>query len=48
MAPASRGTEIVPRAGRFHVMDFPIIALSEVEGTVFLLFHNSVFLFLLS
>jgi hypothetical protein len=34
MAPASRGTEIVPRAGRFHVMDFPIIALSEVEGTV--------------
>ncbi|MCU0946744.1 MAG: hypothetical protein MUF47_00620 [Porphyrobacter sp.] len=34
MAPASRGVEIVPRAGRFHVMDFPIIALSEIEGTI--------------
>ncbi|MBI1402878.1 MAG: hypothetical protein GC147_06670 [Porphyrobacter sp.] len=34
MAPASRGLEIVPRAGRIHVMDFPIVALSEVEGTV--------------
>lgn len=34
MAPASRGIEIVPRAGRFHVMDFPILALSEIEGTV--------------
>ncbi|MEO1731979.1 MAG: carboxypeptidase-like regulatory domain-containing protein, partial [Pseudomonadota bacterium] len=34
MAPVERGVEIVPRAGRFHVMDFPIVALSEVEGTV--------------
>lgn len=34
MAPASRGIEIVPRPGRFHVMDFPIVALSEIEGTV--------------
>lgn len=34
MAPASRGMEIVPRPGRFHVMDFPILALSEIEGTV--------------
>lgn len=34
MAPASRGVEIVPRAGRFHVMDFPIVALSEIEGTI--------------
>jgi hypothetical protein len=34
MAPASRGVEIVPRSGRFHVMDFPFIALSEIEGTI--------------
>ncbi|RPF72277.1 hypothetical protein [Aurantiacibacter spongiae] len=34
LAPVSRGIEIVPRAGRFHVTDFPIVALSEVEGTV--------------
>ncbi|KWV91484.1 carboxypeptidase-like regulatory domain-containing protein [Erythrobacter sp. YT30] len=34
MAPVERGVEIVPRAGRFHVMDFPIVALSEIEGTV--------------
>jgi len=26
--------EIVPRPGRFHVTDFPIVALSELEGTV--------------
>jgi len=36
MAPASRAVEIVPRAGRIHVMDFPIVALSEIEGTVVL------------
>jgi hypothetical protein len=34
LAPASRGIEIVPRAGRFHMMDFPIVALSEIEGTI--------------
>ena len=34
MAPVSRGIEVVPRAGRFHVMDFPIVALSEIEGTI--------------
>lgn len=34
MAPASRGIEIVPRAGRTHVTDFPIVSLNEVEGTV--------------
>ena len=34
MAPASRGVQIVPRSGRFHVMDFPIVALSEIEGTI--------------
>lgn len=34
MAPVERGVEIVPRAGRFHVTDFPIVALSEIEGTV--------------
>jgi hypothetical protein len=34
MAPVSRGVEMVPRSGRFNVMDFPIVALSEVEGTI--------------
>ena len=34
MAPVTRGVEIVPRPGRIHVMDFPIVALSEVEGTI--------------
>ncbi len=34
MAPASRGVQIIPRSGRFHVMDFPIVALSEIEGTI--------------
>ena len=34
MVPVERGVEFVPRAGRFHVMDFPIVAQSEIEGTV--------------
>ncbi|MFC3098949.1 carboxypeptidase-like regulatory domain-containing protein [Alteraurantiacibacter palmitatis] len=34
MAPARRGIEIVPRAGRIHVAAFPVVELSEVEGTV--------------
>lgn len=34
MAPIERGIEIIPRPGRFHITDFPIVALSEVEGTV--------------
>lgn len=34
MAPVNRGIEIVPRAGRFHVSDFAIVSLSELEGTV--------------
>lgn len=34
MAPVSRGVEIVPRAGRFHTTGFPVVALSELEGTV--------------
>jgi len=34
MAPVERGVEFIPRAGRFHVMDFPIVAQSEIEGTV--------------
>ncbi|WP_271079300.1 hypothetical protein [Aurantiacibacter sp. MUD61] len=34
MAPVNRGIEIVPRAGRFQTLDFPVIELSEVEGTV--------------
>ncbi|MWV26586.1 hypothetical protein [Aurantiacibacter rhizosphaerae] len=35
MAPVDRGIEIVPRPGRFHVLEFPIVELSEIEGTVF-------------
>jgi len=34
LAPAKDGIEIVPRAGRIHATEFPIIALSEVEGNV--------------
>ena len=34
MAPASRGIEIVPRAGRFHSSEFAVVELSELEGTV--------------
>lgn len=34
MAPATRGIEIVPRPGRIHVSAFPVVELSEVEGTV--------------
>lgn len=34
MAPAARGVEIVPRAGRFHRSDFAVVELSELEGTV--------------
>jgi len=34
LAPVSRGIEIVPRAGRIHTTEFPIVALSEVEGMV--------------
>lgn len=34
MAPATRGIEIVPRPGRFHISSFPVVELSEVEGTV--------------
>lgn len=34
LAPATEGIEIVPRPGRIHKAEFPIIALSEVEGTL--------------
>ena len=34
LTPVNRGIEIVPRAGRFHVTDYPVVALSELEGTV--------------
>lgn len=34
MAPASRGIEVVPRPGRIQALDFPIVELSEIEGTV--------------
>lgn len=31
-APAFPGLEVVPRAGRIHAIDYPVVALSEVEG----------------
>ena len=34
LVPAAEGMEIVPRPGRIHTAQFPIIALSEVEGTL--------------
>ena len=34
MAPVDRGIEIMPRPGRFHVVDFPIVALTEIDGEV--------------
>ncbi|MCB2066605.1 MAG: hypothetical protein KDE15_08210 [Erythrobacter sp.] len=34
MAPANRGIEIVPRAGRIHTLMYPVVEVSEVEGTV--------------
>ena len=34
LAPAKDGIEIIPRPGRIHSTDFPIVALSEVEGSV--------------
>ena len=34
LAPAVDGIEIVPRPGRLHTADFPIVALSEIEGTL--------------
>ncbi|MCP5386265.1 MAG: carboxypeptidase regulatory-like domain-containing protein [Novosphingobium sp.] len=35
MAPFTRGIEVVPRPGRTHVTDFPIVGLSDVEGAVY-------------
>lgn len=33
LAPVTPAIEVVPRAGRIHVSDFAIVALSEIEGT---------------
>lgn|GEM_PF-363832 len=33
LAPAKPGVEVVPRAGRLHAIDYPVVALSEIEGT---------------
>ncbi|MCA0909266.1 carboxypeptidase-like regulatory domain-containing protein [Qipengyuania gaetbuli] len=33
LAPKRKGIEIVPRPGTIQAIDFPIVALSEVEGT---------------
>jgi hypothetical protein len=35
LAPVSDGIEVISRAGRIHVADFPIQELSDVEGTVY-------------
>ncbi len=32
LAPAKPGVEVVPRAGRLHTIDYPVIAVSEIEG----------------
>ncbi|MEZ5680730.1 MAG: hypothetical protein R3E14_05480 [Erythrobacter sp.] len=32
MAPTVPGLEVVPRPGRIHAIDYPVVALSEVEG----------------
>ncbi|QPC98908.1 SdrD B-like domain-containing protein [Qipengyuania soli] len=32
MAPAKPGLEVVPRAGRIHAIDYPVVSLSEIEG----------------
>ncbi|MGB7409384.1 MAG: carboxypeptidase-like regulatory domain-containing protein, partial [Pontixanthobacter sp.] len=34
LAAGDEGMEIVPRPGRIHTVDFPIVALSEVEGAL--------------
>lgn len=36
LAPASRGFEFVPRAGRTHAAELAVVSLSEVEGKVVL------------
>ena len=41
LAMVSLGVEVVPRAGRIHVVEMPIIALSEVEGTAYLVQEES-------
>ncbi|MBS0253900.1 MAG: carboxypeptidase regulatory-like domain-containing protein [Proteobacteria bacterium] len=33
LAPVRGGVEVVARAGRIHASDFPVIALSDIEGT---------------
>ena len=35
LAPASEGVEVLPRPGRIHVADFPVVELSDVEGTAY-------------
>ena len=35
LAPASEGIAIVPRPGRIHIADFPVVALSDIEGTAY-------------
>ncbi|MCA0902921.1 SdrD B-like domain-containing protein [Qipengyuania aquimaris] len=33
LAPAMKGIDVVPRSGRLHAIDYPIVTLSEIEGT---------------
>ena len=35
LAPATKGIEIAPRAGRIHVSNFAIVSMSEIDGTAF-------------
>lgn len=35
LAPATKGVEIAPRAGRIHRSDFAIIALGDIEGAAY-------------
>lgn len=35
LAPVVEGIELVPRAGRIHVQQFPVRALGELDGTAF-------------
>ncbi|MXO96393.1 hypothetical protein GRI34_08160 [Erythrobacter aquimaris] len=33
LAPAMKGIDVVPRSGRLQAIDYPIVTLSEIEGT---------------
>ena len=35
LAPTREGVELKPRAGRIQIVDFPVVALSDVEGSAY-------------